>query len=73
MITRNASRVESIAAEKIRLNAIPCGMGEWLMVSDANGWIVLVNQAFRDIVSLHDEVEVSAITRLTLRMGLSEG
>jgi two-component system phosphate regulon sensor histidine kinase PhoR len=42
-------------------------MGEGLMVTDAEGWIILVNPAFRELFSLHDEVDgkpLSAITRL---------
>jgi two-component system phosphate regulon sensor histidine kinase PhoR len=67
MSTRIASQVESTAVEKNRLNAILYGMGEGLLVTDAKGGIILVNPAFRDLFSLHDEVEgkpLSAITRL---------
>lgn len=67
MSARIASQVETLAAEKNRLNAILLGMGEGLMVADANGSINFVNPAFRDLFSLHDEVEgkpLSTITRL---------
>ena len=67
MSTRIASRIENLAAEKNRLNAILLGMGEGLMVTDAKGSITFVNPAFRELFSLHDEVEgkpLSAITRL---------
>ena len=67
MSNRIATKIESTAVEKNRLNAILQGMGEGLMVADAKGRIILANPAFRELFSLHDEVEgkpLSAITRL---------
>ena len=67
MSSRIASRIENLAAEKNRLNAILLGMGEGLLVTDAKGSVTFVNPAFRELFSLHDEVEgkpLSAITRL---------
>lgn len=67
MSNRIANHVESTALEKDRLNAILQGMGEGLMVTDAKGWVILANPAFREIFSLQDEVEgkpLSTITRL---------
>jgi len=67
MSARITSRVESLVAEKNRLNAILFGMGEGVMVTDAKGGIILVNPVFRDLFSLQDEMEgksLSAITRI---------
>lgn len=68
MSTRIASRIEKLGAEKNRLNAILLGMGEGLLVTDAEGSINFVNPAFRELFSLNDDEVVgkplSAITRL---------
>ncbi len=49
-------QLTSISAEHNRLNAILAGMGEGLMVTNADGDITLVNPAFRRLFGVHEEV-----------------
>jgi len=56
MAGRLEEQLTSISAERNRLNAILAGMGEGLMVTDADGGITLVNPAFRRLFGVHEDV-----------------
>lgn len=56
MAGRLEAELTSLSAERNRLDAILAGMGEGLMVTDADGAITLVNPAFRRLFGVHEEV-----------------
>ncbi|MGB4599707.1 MAG: ATP-binding protein [Trichlorobacter sp.] len=56
MATRLEDQMDNLASERQRLNAILHGMGEGVMVLNAQGVITLVNPAFRNQLSLEGEV-----------------
>ena len=55
MAARIEGQLANISAEKNRLGTILCGMGEGVMVTDAEGIITLVNPAFLALFSLREE------------------
>ncbi|ACM21895.1 phosphate sensor histidine kinase, HAMP and PAS domain-containing [Geotalea daltonii FRC-32] len=57
MSERIEAQLSSIMAERNRLDTILRGMGEGLMVTDAQGIITLVNPAFRKVFSVDEDVE----------------
>ncbi|HEY6838414.1 MAG TPA: ATP-binding protein [Geobacteraceae bacterium] len=72
MAERIGSQVERLATEKNRLDAILSGMGEGLMVADAEGTIVLVNPAFRALFSPGTEVEGKSLMDIARHPDLHE-
>ena len=57
MALRTEEQLGRISAEKNRLDTILRGMGEGIMVSDPQGFITLVNPAFKVLFALKNEVE----------------
>ncbi|WP_243374723.1 ATP-binding protein [Geotalea sp. SG265] len=57
MSERIETQLTSIVAERNRLDTILRGMGEGLMVTDAQGIVTLVNPAFRRMFSIREDVE----------------
>lgn len=72
MAGRIEAQITRIYAEKNRLNTILRGMGEGLMVTDANGVVTLVNPAFRTLFAIRDEVEGKPLIDITRRPALHD-
>jgi two-component system phosphate regulon sensor histidine kinase PhoR len=72
MAVRIEEQLESISVEKTRLNTILRGMGEGLMVTDAQGIITLVNPAFRSLFAIRDEVEGRPLMEITRHPALHD-
>ncbi|GFE57944.1 two-component system histidine kinase PnpS [Geobacter sp. AOG1] len=72
MSERIKGQLERLAAEKTRLDTILRGMGEGLMVTDAEGVVTLVNPAFRTLFAIGEEVEGKQLIAITRHPGLHE-
>ncbi|GLI40021.1 cell wall metabolism sensor histidine kinase WalK [Geobacter hydrogenophilus] len=72
MAARIEQQLERTSAEKKRLDTILRGMGEGLMVTDANGLITLVNPAFLDLFSLNENVEGRHIIEIARHPALND-
>jgi two-component system, OmpR family, phosphate regulon sensor histidine kinase PhoR len=72
MTARIEVQLKSLAAEKNRLDTILRGMGEGLMVTDAEGVITLVNPPFRALFGVGDEVEGKPLIEITRHPALHE-
>jgi two-component system phosphate regulon sensor histidine kinase PhoR len=72
MTARVGSQVERLSSEKNRLDAILAGMGEGLMVTDAEGRVALVNPAFSALFPLEGAVEGKALVAITRHPDLHE-
>ncbi|KAF0219979.1 MAG: two-component system OmpR family phosphate regulon sensor histidine kinase [Geobacteraceae bacterium] len=71
MTTRIKGQFESIYAEKNQLDTILRSMGEGLMVTDAKGTITMVNPAFRNLFSIHEEVNGKQLIDITRHPALN--
>lgn len=71
-----AGRIEKelacIAAEKNRLDTILRGMGEGLLVTDANGSITHANPAFRAMFSIGEEIEGKPLIEISRHPALND-
>ena len=71
-----AGRIEKelacIAAEKNRLDTILHGMGEGLLVTDANGSITHANPAFRSMFSIGEEIEGKPLIEISRHPALND-
>lgn len=65
MAVRIEGQLTALSAEKNRLDAILRGMGEGLMVTDADGVVTLVNPAFCTLFALREEVEGKPLIAIT--------
>lgn len=72
MAERIEQQMERTSAERNRLDTILRGMGEGLMVSDANGMITLVNPAFLELFSLDRNVEGRHIIEIARHPALND-
>lgn len=72
MSERIKGQLERLAAEKTRLDTILRGMGEGLMVTDAEGVVTLVNPAFRTLFAIGEEVEGKQLIAITRHPDLHE-
>ena len=72
MTARIEAELVSLATEKNRLNTILRGMGEGLMVTDAEGVITLVNPSFRTLFGVGDEVEGKPLIEITRHPALHD-
>jgi two-component system phosphate regulon sensor histidine kinase PhoR len=72
MAVRIEDQMESISVEKTRLDTILRGMGEGMMVTDAQGIITLVNPAFRSLFAIRDEVEGKPLMEITRHPALHD-
>lgn len=72
MAARIEEQLERTSAERNRLDTILRGMGEGLMVSDANGLITMVNPAFLDLFSLKESVEGRHIIEIARHPALND-
>jgi len=72
MAARIEEQMERTSSERNRLDTILRGMGEGLMVSDANGLITLVNPAFLDLFSLNQNVEGRHIIEIARHPALND-
>ncbi|MBJ6724464.1 ATP-binding protein [Geomesophilobacter sediminis] len=64
--------LERTRTEKNRLNAILRGMGEGILVADADGTVTLVNPAFRTLFALTAEVEGRPLIDISRHPGLHD-
>lgn len=71
MTTRIKGQFESIYAEKNQLDTILRSMGEGLMVTDAKGTITMVNPAFRNLFSIHEQVNGKQLIDITRHPALN--
>ena len=65
MAGRLEEQITSLASERNRLDAILVGMGEGLMVVDANGVVTLVNPAFRRLLAVDEQVVGRPLSHIT--------
>ena len=72
MAARIEQQLERTSAEKNRLDTILRGMGEGLMVTNADGVITLVNPAFIDLFSLNESVEGRHIIEIARHPALND-
>lgn len=72
MAARIEGQMERTSAERNRLDTILRGMGEGLMVSDADGLITLVNPAFQNLFSLKENVEGKRLIEITRHPALND-
>lgn len=72
MALKIEGELNSVAAEKNRLDTILRGMGEGVMVTDAMGVITLVNPAFRALFDLREEVEGKPLINITRHPSLHD-
>lgn len=73
MAAKLENQVVNISTERNRLDAILRGMGEGLMVTDAEGTITLVNPAFKLLFGIADEVEGKPLIHITRLPALHSG
>ncbi|RII26715.1 MAG: PAS domain-containing sensor histidine kinase [Geobacter sp.] len=72
MSVRIKGQLDRLAAERNRLDTILRGMGEGLMVTDAEGIVTLVNPAFRNLFAIGEEVEGKQLIAITRHPDLNE-
>lgn len=65
MAVKIESQLMLLAGEKKRLNTILRGMGEGVMVTNAEGVVTLVNPAFLGLLSIREEVEGKHLIEIT--------
>ena len=65
MAVKIESQLMLLASEKKRLNTILRGMGEGVMVTNAEGVVTLVNPAFLELLSIQEEVEGKDLIEIT--------
>jgi two-component system phosphate regulon sensor histidine kinase PhoR len=65
MAARLDEQLTTLSSEKSRLDAILKGMGEGLMVTDANGAITLVNPAFCRLFSVSEQVVGAPLSHIS--------
>ncbi len=65
-------QLTSLSAERNRLDAILTGMGEGLMLTDADGTVTLVNPAFRRLFAAEGEVVGHPLSHFTRHPALHE-
>ncbi len=72
MAGRLETQMQRLSAEKNQLDAILRGMGEGLLVIDAEGTVTLVNPAFRTLFSLPADVAGAPLMQITRHPALHE-
>ncbi|HTG80467.1 MAG TPA: ATP-binding protein [Geobacteraceae bacterium] len=72
MAVRIEGQLDSISAEKTRLDSILRGMGEGLMVTNQHGVITLVNPAFHSLFNIGEDVEGRPIIEITRHPALHD-
>ena len=72
MAGRLEAQMQRLSAEKDQLDAILRGMGEGLLVIDAEGTVTLVNPAFRTLFSLPADVAGAPLMQITRHPALHE-
>jgi two-component system phosphate regulon sensor histidine kinase PhoR len=72
MAERLETQMQRLSAEKDQLDAILRGMGEGLLVIDAEGTVTLVNPAFRTLFSLPADVAGAPLMQITRHPALHE-
>jgi two-component system, OmpR family, phosphate regulon sensor histidine kinase PhoR len=72
MAVKIESQLTLLASEKQRLNTILRGMGEGVMVTNAEGIVTLVNPAFLGLLSIQEEVEGKPLIEITRHPALHD-
>jgi two-component system, OmpR family, phosphate regulon sensor histidine kinase PhoR len=72
MAEKIENQLTLLAGERKRLNTILLGMGEGVLVTDAEGIVTLVNPAFLRLLSVHEEVEGKPLIEITRHPALHE-